>query len=266
MIKKLMMFVVAAMAAMAAMGAWSVTYTTEIDGSTWSYTLSIAPDMTTNATITAVTPADGVLVVPSKVDGYRVIVIGDTVGKNCDGITSLYIPDLVQTIGRGAFSNCGLLGDVTIGSGVTAINGSSSDQYESDIQNYGAFSFCSSLTNVTFGSSLKRIGGYSFYKCTSLANISIPNSVTTIGRHAFQGCTQMTTATFGNGLMSIDYYAFANCNGLKTVIFDDGGATGLMLGERVFSSCVNLMNLHLPDSLVSVGSNAFSGSPAYKAQ
>ena len=113
---------------------------------------------------------------------------------------------------------------------------------------------------------MKTIGGYSFYKCTSLAKVSIPNSVTSIGRQAFQGCTKMTNAVFGNGLASIDYYAFANCNGLETVTFNDGGATGLTLGEGVFSSCVNLMNLHLPDSLVNVGGNAFSGSPAYKAQ
>ena len=69
MIKKLMMLCVAAMAAT---GSWGATYTAEIDGSTWSYTLSIAPDMTTNATITAVTSADGGLIVPSRVDGYRV--------------------------------------------------------------------------------------------------------------------------------------------------------------------------------------------------
>ena len=192
--------------------------------------------------------------------------IGINAFSSCSTLKSLSIPDFVRTVERGSFSYCTSLADVTIGSGVTAINGSSSGQYENDIQNYGAFSFCSSLTNVTFGSSLKTVGGYSFYKCTSLANVSIPNSVTTIGRQAFQGCTQMTTATFGNGLMSIDYYAFANCNGLKTVTFNDGGATGLTLGEGVFSSCVNLMNLHLPDSLVSVGSNAFLSSPAYKAQ
>ena len=150
MLKKLMMLCVAAMAAT---GSWGATYTAEIDGSTWSYTLSIAPDMTTNATITAVTSADGGLIVPSAVDGYRVKFIGNGVGKGCTNITELTIPDTVRTIGAGAFANCTSLGDVSIGNGVTVITGRDNEvNYTVEIQDYSAFGYCMSLNNVTFGS------------------------------------------------------------------------------------------------------------------
>ena len=101
----------------------ATTYSTEIDGSTWSYTLSVAGDMTTNATITAVVPADGALVVPSVVDGYTVTTIGNNFGKSNANLKSLRIPDSVQVIGSGAFTWCTSLGEVVLGDGLTAIGG-----------------------------------------------------------------------------------------------------------------------------------------------
>ena len=93
--------------------------TVEMDGSTWKYELSISKDKTTtNATITAVTPADGALVVPSAVDGYKVVAIGDKVGQGCENITSLVVADTVRSIGYGAFALCTSLGEVVLGDGV----------------------------------------------------------------------------------------------------------------------------------------------------
>ena len=147
-LKYVAMTVVVALSAMCWRTAQAATtYTTEIDGSTWSYTLSVAPDLTTNATITAVTPTDGALVVPSAVDGYSVVSIGNNVGKNNATIKSLRIPDSVQTIGSGAFTWCTSLGEVVLGDGVTTIYGYSSDNTDTSGDNgyeqYGAFAGCS---------------------------------------------------------------------------------------------------------------------------
>ena len=241
----------------------ATTYTTVIYGSTWSYTLSVAADATTNATITAVSPADGALIVPSQVDGYRVKFIGNGVGKGCANITKLAIPDTIKSIGAGAFANCTSLGDVVIGNGVSTIAGI--DNTSNYIQDYAAFGYCTSLTNVTFGSSLKEIGGYAFYGCTSLSDVSIPDSVTAIKHRAFYGCSKMTTATFGKGLVSMGVNSFRSCSGLKRATFADGGTTGLVIGEGVFADCGWLEEIDLPDNLSSIYDRAFSGCTSLKA-
>ena len=172
--------------------------TVNIDGVKWAYTITGE-----KATITGMYFAKGRIIVPSSVDGFQVVAISENVGSGSHDVLSLCIPDSVMTIGRGAFSNCNLLGDVTIGAGVTSIKGDDSYWNESSIPNYGAFSFCSSLTNVTLGLNLTTIGGYSFYGCESLRKVVVPDSVAIIGRKAFYNCVRMSSATLGSGLVSI---------------------------------------------------------------
>ena len=55
----------------------------------------------------------------------------------------------------------------------------------------GAFSECSSLTSVTIPDSVTSIGVYAFHDCTSLTSITIPDSIESIGEGAFEGCTSL---------------------------------------------------------------------------
>ena len=241
MIKKLMMLCVAAMAAT---GAWAATYTTEIDGSTWSYTLSIAPDMTTNATITAVTPADGALIVPSQVDGYIVKAIGSYVGKNCENITLLKIPDSVTWISGGAFTYCTSLGELVLGDGLTGIGGYSYSNVDTDSNNgyeqYGAFAGCVNLTNIVFGSSLETIGNQCFARC-SVGNLVFPDTLTSIGVQCFWKCSSLKSVVLGNGLTSVGKYAFANCTALRSL---NVGTSMGTFGDYAFSGCENLRYIY----------------------
>lgn len=140
--------------------------TTEIDGSTWSYTLSVSSDKTTtNATITADTPADGALVVPPAVDGYLVVAIGQSAFEGT-AITSAVIPHSVvgEGLGRYAFKNCTTLRSVVIGNGITLVH-------------YQDFYGCNHLEDVMLGSSVSGIGEYAFYGCSSLKRIVFPSSM-----------------------------------------------------------------------------------------
>ena len=55
-----------------------------------------------------------------------------------------------------------------------------------------AFSSCGSLTSVTIGSGVTSIGSSAFYKCSSLTSVTIPDSVTSIGNSAFNSCSGLT--------------------------------------------------------------------------
>ena len=94
-------------------------------------------------------------------------------------LASITIGSSVNTIGEGAFYDCG--GDegvtetvVSIGSNVTSIGAS-------------AFQRCEKMKSVTLPSTLTTIGNNAFYS-TGLTSVTIPASVLTIGDYAFQNC------------------------------------------------------------------------------
>lgn len=94
----------------------NTTYTAQWT-TVFSYTIkeSIATVTGTNMTIT------GAQEIPATLGGYPVRIIGEAAFRNMTGITSMTIPDGVQTIGGGAFDGCTGLTAVTIPASVQEI-------------------------------------------------------------------------------------------------------------------------------------------------
>ena len=74
-----------------------------------------------------------------------------------------------------------------------------------------AFHACSNLASITFPNQLKTIGNSAFYNCDALTAITLPNSLTTIGENAFEECDGLKTIIFGSGLTTIAADAFRSC-------------------------------------------------------
>ena len=85
--------------------------------------------------------------------------IGNSAFYNCDGLTTIEIPNSVTSIGEKAFG------------------------------------WCTGLTTIEIPNSVTSIGEDAFYACHGLPTIEIPNSVTSIGNSAFYYCTGLTTMT-----------------------------------------------------------------------
>ena len=158
-----------------------------------------------------VIPADSQLVTL----GYRVFF-------NCDNLTSIAIPDGVQSI----------------------------DNY--------AFAECNNLATVTFTENSQLGGIYksAFYNNTSLASITIPAGVQEIGEYAFYGCSALTELRFAENsqLKGIYDYAFAS-SGLTEFIMPEGL---LEIGNYAFQNAA-LTKLECNDQLTSIGDYAFAG-------
>lgn len=127
----------------------------------------------------------GDVVIPASViykgKTFSVTSIGDFAFFQCNGLTSVSIPESITTIGQLAFANC---------SGLTSI----------DIPN--------SITNIGVGA---------FAECTSLKTITIPESVTSISESLLSGCSSLTSITIPKNVTSIGESAFAYCSKLKNV-------------------------------------------------
>ena len=110
----------------------------------------------------------------------------------------------LKSINHQAFEGCSDLTSITIPNSVDSIGRS-------------AFHKCYSLSSVTISVGVATIGGEAFENCTGLKSISIPNSVTSIGIGAFSNCSGLTSITIPNSVTSIGDYAFYNCSKLTSI-------------------------------------------------
>ena len=112
------------------------------------------------------------------------------------GCRNTVIPNVVTSIGFGAFYGCYSLVSIEIPNAVTSIGGS-------------AFYQCSSLTSVTLGDSVTSIGNYAFRECAKLNSVTIGNSIASIGEFAFYGCSRLCAMTvLAETAPSIGVFAF----------------------------------------------------------
>ena len=194
----------------------------------------------------------GSLTIPSTVTHndttYTVVRISEHAFYNCTNLTSVTIPNTVDSIGEWAFAYSTSLGSVTLGSAVTTIG-------------YGAFYGCTGLSLLVIPDSLTTIGSQAFSipNC-HVSAVSIPSTVTTIGDHAFSGWGDLTTLTIPRSVTYIGDWAFAACTSLATVNFYADSC--IYMGSTtapVFDNDIHIQTLHIGNTVKTIPANAFYG-------
>jgi len=92
-----------------------------------------------------------------------------------------------------------------------------------------------------------------FKNCSVLTSITIPNSETSIGNYAFYGCSGLTSVTIN--CQNVGSW-FSNNQSIQEVVLRDG-VTSIEWGA--FWDCSGLTSVIIPESVTSIGSDAFSG-------
>lgn len=163
-------------------------------------------------------------------------VIGSNTFRNCSSLTSIDLTG-ITSIGNSAFEKAGLT-EVTVPSSVTKV---------------GSYAFHnnSNLTSITIENSV--LGAYMFSNCKNLQSIVIPASVTTVGDSAFYACTSLSEIVIENAVLGA--YMFQGCTSLTSIEIPDSITA---IPASAFRDCSNLVEVILPETLVSIGNNAFT--------
>ncbi|MCD7709850.1 MAG: leucine-rich repeat domain-containing protein [Porphyromonadaceae bacterium] len=192
---------------------------------------------------------------------YPVTSIGDWAFQYCTGLTQITIPESVTSIGSGAFYDCWKLTSITIPEGVTSIGGS-------------AFYGCTGLTEITSKNPTPpTINSYTFYGVDKINCILIVPT----------GCEKMyALADYWNEFYSANkvndiYYIFSGSEAFvtykttdynsysgsiivpETVTYNGAVYRVTGIGNSAFRDCTELMDVTLPNSIISIGNYAFDG-------
>jgi len=107
--------------------------------------------------------------------------------------------------------------------------------------------------NVIVGS----FGPQTFHHFSNLMEVKTGNGITVIGQHAFDNTTNdldsLTSVIFGDSVHTIEFYAF-ECVPLVSLTLPNSLYS---IGTDAFSRNNNLTSLTIPNSVITIGDNAF---------
>ncbi len=239
------------------------------------------------------TCTDTEIIIPEYYNGYKVMSIRSNAFLNCENITSVAIPNSVDSVGEHAFYGCSSLESIVVPDGVMEIG-------------KAAFQGCTNLESISipfvgkdqiwpeyqyfgyiFGSekygepgyedtknyvpeSLKTVvitGGKdikqsAFYECRFIESITLPDTLVNIENSAFASCYALGSIIIPEGVTNIDTSAFFYCTSLESVTLPESLKS---MGEWVFRNCEKLKSITIPQNVASIGDAVFANCHALES-
>lgn len=159
-------------------------------------------------------------------------------------LQEVHLPDSLTSLGRYAFSSCSSLRTVKIPTKLKEIP-------------WYTFDGCKSLQSVELHDSITGIGDYSFRNC-NLREITLPKSTTWVGGYAFNGNSNLSKVTLNEGLVDIWAYAFQD-TAIDTL---NCPSTLRNIYSAAFAGCRNLRQINLNEGLTRIEVYALANNKA----
>lgn len=193
-----------------------------------------------------------------RMESLKVKQIDDRAFFNCQGVTSVTLPEGIISIGEQAFSHCYAMKSINIPGTVTRI------------EDY-AFEFCEDMTSITLPRSLSMIGYSVFQQCGGLTEFVveegnpyymaedgilymtdkkllvqypggkpgtefvIPESVVQMPDYAFSANHYLQKITIGPALTKVVDGTFSECRSLREFVVDEGNTDVCAIDGVLFS-------------------------------
>ena len=187
--------------------------------------------------------ATGDLVIPETVmhngEAYTVTAIGGDAFFGCTGLTTVALPNSLNSIGGYAFYDCSSLTSVEIPYGVTSI---------------GSLAFNgTSIVSMVIPESVTSLGNQVFYGCGNLTSVTLPSGITSLGYGLFQYCGSLSSITIPAGVIWISQYAFLGCGLTSITILAEVPAS---IHEQAFESVNKSIPVYVPCGTLEAYQNA----------
>ena len=219
--------------------------------------------------------SDEVIEIPAEINGHRVRVLGEDAFYHC-GVKRVVIPEGVEEIRSGAFSECSYLKKVILPSTLKKI--CKGAFYECDnLEFLKVIASCYVESNAVVGYSFKNIiyvgegsrnyeiDGVIFdretdylilYPSEKLGNeYIIPDFVKGVASGAFNKIETLKKVTIPNSMTSISFGAFEGFVGLEDVVLHDNVE---WIENHAFCGCSSLKHISLPDNIKGIQTGAFA--------
>ena len=154
-------------------------------------------------------------------------------------IDKVVLPPTLKKIGSCAFQRTSLT-SVNIPDNVETIEES-------------AFSQVKKLQEVHLPDSLTSLGRYAFASCRSLRTVKIPTKLKEIPWYTFDGCNSLQSVELHDSITGIGDYSFRNCN-LREITLPKSTT---WVGGSAFEENANLSKVTLNEGLIDIWASAF---------
>lgn len=173
----------------------------------------------------------------------------------------------------------GVNGNDTFASLLGKTNGNLPSNFESvtvtneNVINKDAFKDCKYIRNIIYQNNVLSVGENAFNGCKELRTLTIGTSMTSIGQNAFRQCVSIVNLslpfignTINDTTNTISYLIGKNLEGnlYTTYSLSTLTITGnvQVLPDLAFAQLKNVGTIKLPDTIMSIGKEAFSGTAA----
>ena len=200
--------------------------------------------------------------------------VGNEAFLNCNGLTSITVPQSVACVDYEAFHNCTSLTAVHITNleawcGIEFKNEGGSKSSNPLFYAHHLYLDGKEVTDLVIPEGVTSIGNFAFDYFTDLTSVTIPDGVTNIGACAFRGCENLTNVIIPPSVTTIGDFAFIWCKKMDTVHISDlavwcgisffGTGNPLYYGAHLYLNDKEVTDLTIPDGITNIGNGAFFG-------